>query len=271
MSKKIALAIVLLLFSSVVCSFFSSEGAVPTATITEVVEQVADTDVPPTASPTHTEIPPTLTTKPSSTPTEEPTATFTPTEYIPSSGDRIFSTDFSALENWSIEKAYEEQVGYEIEIQSDGLFIVVPEANDGIWLYYDSQPELSDVRIKADVELVGGTNYTYIELMCRSTEVGEYIFFLDTGGYWQIGKYTSSYEEYEQLAYGGSTAINLAKASNKIEVECSENNLTFFINGEEEGKVQDDEFTTGSVGIGVETFDYPDAQVMFKGLEVVVP
>lgn len=183
MSKKIALAIVILLFSSVVCSVLSSEETVPTATITKVVQQLTDTVIPPTASPTNTETPPTLTVMPSSTPTEEPTATFTPTEYIPSSGDTLFSTDFSDLENWS----YEEQVGYKTETRSDGLFVGVPETDDGIWLYYDLQPELTDVRIKADVELVGGTNYTYIALMCRSTDVGEYVFYLDTGDIGKLG------------------------------------------------------------------------------------
>ena len=238
-----------------------------------MVAEATNTVSAPTASPTYTEIPPTETKipTPTPTPTEMPTATFTPTVYVPSSGDSIFSTDFSALDNWNIEPLHEEQVGYITETRSDGLYIVVPEKDDGIWLYYDLQPDLANVRMEADVELVGGTNYTYIALMCRSSNEGEYVFYLDTGGYWQIGKYTSSFSEYKRLAYGGSTAINLAKASNHITAECNESNLTLSINGEETGKVTDEEFEKGRIGIGVETFDYPHAEVIIKGLEVLVP
>ena len=129
-----------------------------------------------------------------------------------------------------------------------------------------------DVLIEVDVELVGGTNYTYIALTCRSSEDGEYVFFMDTGGYWQIGKYVYGGDfRYERLADGSSTKIKVAKNPNHVDAVCKGSTLTMFVNGGEAGSVEDLHFISGIVGIGVETFDYPLSQVTFHNLEIYIP
>jgi hypothetical protein len=267
MSKKSVLAIVILLLGSIGCSLFTAEQLAP---IKDNVNTTLTAQMP-MVVPTSTDFLPTETNVPSSTPTNIPTTTFTPTVYVPVSGDIIFSTDFSDIAKWNTVRYNEGQAGYIAESKPEGLYIVVPEANDYIYLYYDLLPELSNVRIEADVELVGGTNFTYISFMCRSSNTGEYSFNLDTGGYWSIDKWRSPEAEWVELAYGGSIAINVAKAKNHVVIECNDNHLKFSINGKEVGNVTDNDFSKGSIGIGVDTFDYPHAEVIIYGFDVFVP
>ena len=185
-------------------------------------------------------------------------------------GESLFSTDFSSIQDWRID-ALAEHMGYVVEPRSTGVFVVVPEAYDGIWLYHMKFPSLSNVRLETEVELVGGTNYTVISFICRSNDDGEYVFMLDMGGFWGIGKWFAGFSDYEDLAAGGSTAINAAKSLNNVVVECNGSDLSMTINGEEVGRVQDHTFISGEIGIGVETVDNPLAEVLFRELEVAIP
>jgi len=186
------------------------------------------------------------------------------------SGDLIFETDFSDIDTWDI-VTNNDISNYTAETRGNGLYVEVPDASD-YWYAYLPMDSTSDVRIEADVELVGGTNYTYITLTCRSGEDGEYVFFLDTGGYYQIGKYDFRNDNpYEKLANGGSTKIKVAKNPNHMTVICQGSTLSFSINGEEVASVNDSTFDSGVVGIGVQTFDNPKSQVEFHTLEVSVP
>lgn len=202
---------------------------------------------------------------PTNTPVPEPTAT-----PVPQSGDLLYETTFDDLNSWEA-ISRDTLASYEFESRSDGVLVKVPDRDDYLYAYYDLGPDSNDVRLEADVELVGGNNYTYIALVCRSSDKGEYVFFLDTGGYWQIGKWDFETEEYEQLGYGGSTRIQVAKHPNHMSVTCEGNELTFLINGHTVGSVTDDQFSEGAVGIGVETFDYPLTEVVFHKLEIFIP
>jgi hypothetical protein len=200
------------------------------------------------------------------TPAQEPT-----TPPMPQSGDLIFQTNFPDIDDWEV-ITKDDVSNYNTEIRGDGLFVEVPNDNDYWYAYAPMDYNYEDVRVEADVELVGGTNYTYITLTCRSSQDGEYVFFLDTGGYWQIGKYVYGDDSrYERLADGGSTKINVARHPNHISAVCKGKTLTMSVNGEKIGSVEDSHFTTGIVGIGVETLDYPLSQVIFHNLEVYIP
>jgi hypothetical protein len=208
-----------------------------------------------TAAPTPTPIP--------------PTATNTPVPK-PSSGEVIYQTDFSDFSDWDVYTQNDEN-DYEFEYREDGLFVRVPLEEDYLYAYYDLENGNSDVRIEADIELVGGSDYTYISLVCRSSNEGEYNFFIDAGGYWGIDKYDFDKDEYEELAYALSKSIKVDKAKNNIIAICDGDTLSMIINGTKVGEVQDSQYTSGQIGIGIDTFDNPLAEVMFYNLEVSIP
>lgn len=210
--------------------------------------------------------------EPAAAPTQAPTLApqpTTPPAAASQSGDLIFQTDFPNIDDWEV--IAKNQDGYNVQLRGNGLYVEVPKDFD-FWYAYAPIMSYEDVRIEADVQLVGGTNYTYITLTCRSSEAGEYVFFMDTGGYWQIGKYVfGDNSTYERLAEGGSNKIKVAKNPNHIAAVCKGAKLTMYINGSEVGSVEDAHLSSGIVGVGVETFDYPLAQVMFHNLEVYIP
>jgi len=203
------------------------------------------------------------------TPTEpstpEPTAMS-----VPQPGGLIYETTFNDFNKWEI-VTFGNMAEYIYEVRSNGLYVKVPDKNDYWFAYYDVGKSNSDVRIEMDAELVGDNNYTYISIICRSSEKGEYIFTLDTGGYWQIGIYNYKKDDYEQLDYGESTRIKVAKHPNHITAICEGDELTLKINDYDISSVRDAEFTDGEIGIAVETFDYPLTEVIFHKLEVYVP
>lgn len=187
------------------------------------------------------------------------------------SGDLLFQSNFSDFDNWEVITNNDASI-YKNDVRSNGLYVEVPEDYDFWYAYAVMEDNYDNVRMEADVELVGGTNYTYIALVCRSSDAGEYVFFLDTGGYWQIGAYDfGSDSPYENLADGASNDIKVAKNPNHMTAVCDGSTLTMFINGKRVGSVEDSRFTSGIIGIGVETFDLPLSQVMFYNLEVYVP
>jgi len=186
------------------------------------------------------------------------------------SGDLLYRTTFNDFNDWEI-YTKGDQSKYSNEAGPDGLYVNVPDDNDYWSAYYDLGDGMNDVRLEADTELVGGSNYTYISLYCRSSDAGEYIFSLDTGGYWEIGKSDFVNDSYKQLGYGGSVHIKVAQNPNHISAICEGDQLTFFINDTEIASVQDSDYTDGSIGIGVDTFDYPLAEVVFHNLEAYVP
>ena len=203
---------------------------------------------------------------PVNTPISEPTSP-------PSlqSGDLIFQTNFNDISGWRTETKNDE-ARYTTALRGDGLYVEVPSKNDYWKGYTPLDMNYSDVRIEADVELVGGTNFTYISLTCRSSDAGEYVFSLDTGGFWEIGKrtYSDNNTSYEILAAAPSTKIKVAKNPNHMTVICKANNLALLINEKQVENVQDWDLTEGIVGIGVETKDNPLSQVMFHNLEIYV-
>lgn len=190
----------------------------------------------------------------------------TPTR-VPQSGDLLYYTTFNDLGMWT---AYsrDDFSEYTVEGRDNGLYFIVPSDRDYLYIYYDGLTA-EDVRIEADVELTGGTNYTYFNLICRSSDAGEYYFIMDAGGLWQIGKYSNG--EYTRLTEGGNTAIRVAKAPNHLTGICEGSELTFLINGTEVGSVVDYDLTSGLVGIAVETFDYARAEGFYHTFEVYVP
>jgi hypothetical protein len=186
------------------------------------------------------------------------------------SGDLLYETTFDDFDDWNTDTKGD-QSEYVNEAGPDGLYVNVPDAEDFWFAYYDQAEGMNDVRLEADVELVGGSNFTYISLVCRSSDQGEYIFSMDTGGFWEIGKIDFVNDAYEQLGYGGSVHIKVAQNPNHLTAICKGDELTFFINDTEIATVQDFDYTDGSIGIGVDTFDYPLAEVVFHNLEAYVP
>ncbi len=224
-----------------------------------------DTPVPPTDTPvppTETPIPPTDTPRPTATPTPGP-------------GDIVYQTEFDDLEGW-ITLAFKYTDGAKVtdftaEAQGGALYIEVPVEETSVYAVYDLDWSRADVRIEADVATVAGPNRNNIALVCRLNERGWYEFAIESSGLWQIYKYEEEGDGFTLLADGGSTAINVQRASNHIAVECRGDQLTLIVNDVEVASITNSQFTRGSFGVSVSTFDLTGAGVEFDHLVVTIP
>ena len=253
------LIFLILMLALILACQVGGEATAPEEASAQEAEALANTPEP---APEPTDVPPTDV-PPTNTPIPKPTAT-----PVPQSGDLIYKTTFDDTGDWEIISKDNVAV-YKSESRSDGLYLQLPDDYDYWIAYYNGLND--DVRMEAEVEKTSGTNFTYINLYCRATVDGMYIFQLDTGGYWYISKYDSNADQLTYLASGASNKIKVGNAANHMTAVCEGNDLVFMINDEPIASVQDSQFTNGDIGIGAETADIPFAEFMFHELEVYIP
>jgi hypothetical protein len=267
--KRITFILGVLMFVMLACGIPSLGGDDEEEQPVPPEEISQPTNTPTTIPAPPTQAPPTVAPPPTEAPTLEPPPTIAPPPLPPTvEVTDYYYTEFQTLDDWDFYFAGSPEE-YTVQSRPLGLFIEVPLAED--WMVGYSDFYASDVRLDADVELVDGTNSTYIGLICRSTEDGEYYFYLDTGGYWQIGYWDYASDEYVQLGTGGTKAIRVAKNPNHVTAICKGDTFTFIINNQTVGTVKDHRATEGFVGIDVETFDFPYAAVYFHNFEASIP
>lgn len=129
-----------------------------------------------------------------------------------------------------------------------------------LWPYVLYDPYIyEDVRVDFEAENLGSNN-NMVALVCRyDPERGWYEFNVTNSGLYDIYYYDAiSLKDYQRLYNGGSTAINMGRATNTYTITCQGNNLSLYINGVLARTVQDNNLKEGQVGFSVSSFeDYP--------------
>ena len=103
-----------------------------------------------------------------------------------------------------------------------------------------------------------GKNTNNISLVCNySDRDGWYEFNISNGGLYDILVYSEIDGDYFRLQSGGSTNINMGRATNLYTAVCDGNYLALYINGYLEKEVVDNKYNLreGQVGFGVSSFD----------------
>ena len=135
----------------------------------------------------------------------------------------------------------------------NGLFLE-NHSKDGPLLVVYNQ-DLNDLPVEVSAEAIFGVGNSSMSLVCRSNSVGYYGFSIQPDGYWEITQNPSLWAlEFEKihetiLAQGTSSAIKPDR--NQMTAVCQGSELIFTVNGEEVGRVSDDLFVEGKVGVGV--------------------
>lgn len=212
-----------------------------------------------------TEPPPPPTEKPA--PTAEPAPTDEPAVVNIDAPDNsadvsYYVTEFDDVDEWySI--TVPETENFAAEADRSKLFLGVYDPDTTVYMFYDFYFENPDIEVIAQVETVGGPNRNNISVVCRATDEGWYEFSMNSGGLWYIWMY--DYDDgYTKLAEGGSTAINMQRASNLVAARCEGKELSLFINDEFIGSATDTRIREGGyVGVSATTFDLPGAEVEF--------
>ncbi len=117
--------------------------------------------------------------------------------------------------------------------------------------------DLYDLPVEITVEASFASQSGAIGLFCRYTQVGRYEFLIQPDGTWYIRQnssesFGSSSALMTTLTHGKSDAIQ--KENNLMVVTCQSSELVFNVNGVELGRVQDDLFPEGQIGIFIDAY-----------------
>jgi len=190
-------------------------------------------------------------------------------------GGVLFKDDFSDTSSgWvrsTVHPDYNLRSGSVIDYAGDGYRIFANTANDFYW----SNPGLSfeDVRVEVDATRVAGPEINQIGLLCRYRDENNFYFFIvSSDGYYAIGKFMD--EEISLLGNAQmqrSKAVNAGDTVNHLRADCVGKTLTFYINDQPVGIVEDADLTSGDVGLLAGAFDDAGVDVRFDNFVVYKP
>jgi len=181
-------------------------------------------------------------------------------------GEVIFQDDFSDQSTgWEKVNSPYELKGY----SADGYLISVKTPNSRAWSVADLP--LTDTEIQVQTQKMSGPEDTNFGLMCRYRNKDNfYSFLISSDGYYGIMKVENGVETLlgsDQFTY--SEQINIGNATNKIAVICIGNELSLSVNDHLLQTVKDTSFSTGKVGMIVETRAEGDAAIVFSDFSVI--
>lgn len=238
--------------------------------LTDVVLTPSNPDLPPEAQSTES-LPATIT---------SPLATITSLPEAAVSGDVLLQDDFSdTASGWLETSMPEGTMGY----LDGGYHIYVNEFSSTVISFPDPF-SYADVRVEVDAKKIGGDDESsFYGLICRYQDennfYGASIISSSNGyaGFFGVADGKLHYFGMPGLS-SGSVGINTGDASNHIRLDCIENWLSLYVNGElldeqftDSMMVNADVITSGDVGLYVHLRTPTEADILFDNFVVTQP
>ena len=183
-------------------------------------------------------------------------------------GTEAYTETFDEAGSWRVE-ASDDVVG---QVQN-GVFDFTVQA-DELTSWTTAGETFSDGIFSVEATQVAGPNNNAYGLLIRVDDENDdfYAFQISGDGYIWIGRYRDGgVAEAEPIVndwWFESPVINQGNASNKLSVQAEGQNLIFFVNDQEVGRVTDDAFSEGDIGLMVRTLGLGGVQVQFDNLTV---
>ena len=204
-------------------------------------------------------VPATQTTAPTYQAPQLPTVTLT---IHPSSFTDHFDRGLSNY--WAYFVSLGKKKDVDFSAQGEHLRITITGYNTYAYLIHEGQT-YKNVRVDTEVTNQGNNNNN-VGLVCRFSKNGWYEFNISSSGVYNIYAYDN--KEYRLIRNGGSQKIHMNKATNQYSVECNENELTLYINGEKIWSGKDSTFREGKIGLSATTKDYQPIKIDFEWIKV---
>ena len=161
---------------------------------------------------------------------------------------------------------------------------VVGEVHDGVFDFIVNEGELtswttagedfSDGIFSVEATQVAGPDNNAYGMLFRVDDENDnfYSFQISGDGYVWIGRYLDGgATEAEPIVndwWFESPVINQGNATNKLSVQAEGQNLIFYVNDQEVGRVTDDAFSSGDIGLMVRTLGVGGVQIQFDNFTV---
>jgi hypothetical protein len=178
------------------------------------------------------------------------------------------------------EETFDDPGTWRVENSSD----VVGEVRDGVYdfrvtaedltIWTTAGQEFDDGIFSVEASQVAGPNNNAYGLLFRVDDENDdfYAFQISGDGFIWIGRYRDGGSAEAQPIVNDwwfeSPVINQGNATNKLSVQAEGQNLIFFVNDQEVGRVTDDAFSSGDIGLMVRTLGVGGVQVQFDNVSV---
>jgi len=200
--------------------------------------------------------------EPTETQTQEPLPTAS-IEYI-----EYYYSEFEDFADWDV--FYKnEQNSFSIDIAENGLSLSL-DALDGYYLAY-SNVFGTNMVIEIEFGFLEGSGPVIYQLICRSSDIGEYVFEIDSAGSWEIGNYNFDTQSFDSLGNGESELIATGYQQNKIIVECNQDELSLTVNDVLIEQIIDQSYTEGYAGFAFRNEGEDTARVSASYFFVTAP
>lgn len=172
--------------------------------------------------------------------------TATPTSVV------LVDDDFSHPNgNWDV---IEDRYGRR-EYANNAYRIFVNDPDSAVWSFISTSQSASNVRIEVDAMPQDEAPDTFVGIICRAKNYHLfYALMIADSGYHLIAKYKN--HSFETLASGVTEPRKVSLRRNetvRLRVECRQNILAFYVDGNRLLEVQDDELKYGHIGLIVST------------------
>ena len=168
---------------------------------------------------------------------QQPQSTEQPTEEAQApqpSGGAFFTEEFDSDPQWYYE-VIEDNGGKSdpenITITFEDSLMTFEIPDQFLYAYYIYEGySYEDVRVEVNVDN-RGVNTQQVSLVCRVGDDGWYEWAVQSDGLWDLFVVSGG---YTRLTNGGSNDIHQGKDSNVYTLECKGDEISFFINGQEQ-------------------------------------
>lgn len=191
-----------------------------------------------------------------------------------SSSGPFFTEEFDSDPNWYYEVIQDnpDSDPDSIEITFDDSLMIFEIPESFLYAYYIYQDYVYD-NVRVDIKVENrGVNSQQVSLVCRVGDDGWYEFAVQSDGLWYLYAVSGG---YDRLTNGGSNDINQGKAVNEYSLVCNEDEISFFINGEEPKgspyKENEYSFREGGVGFSISALRAIPVQIEVDYVKISEP
>ena len=180
---------------------------------------------------------------------------------------QTYTETFDEPGNWRVESS-SDVVG---EVR-DGVYDFTVHADD-LTSWTTAGEQFSDGLYSVEATQLAGPNNNAYGLLLRVDDEDNnfYTFQISGDGFIWIGRYQDGVADPEPIVnewWFESPVINQGNATNKLSVRAEGQNLIFFVNDQEVGRVTDDAFSSGDIGLMVRTLGSGGVHIQFDNFIV---
>lgn len=183
-------------------------------------------------------------------------------------GSETYEETFDEPGSWRVENSGD--VTGEVR---DGVFDFTVTADD-LTSWTTAGQDFSNGIFSVEATQINGPDNNAYGLLFRVDDENDdfYSFQISGDGFVWIGRYRDGgAAEAEPIVndwWFESPVINQGNATNKLAVQAEGQNLIFFVNDQEVGRVTDDAFSSGDIGLMVRTLGVGGVNVQFDNVTV---